>query len=116
MKAQELRLGNTLQYGDSEIIVDANIIRDFGLYISTGLKSIPLTEEWLVRFGFDSEGFKQYDFLNWGLFVKKGMGNGYTASHGFFVQRFELTEVKYVHELQNLFYALSHEELTLTND
>jgi hypothetical protein len=125
MKASEVRLGN-LVYGVSDRIetvigIGENSITAYaGKLIKAKMKfpekdfrPIPLTEEWLVKFGFDSDGFKQYEFMNWGLFVKKGMGKGYAASHGFFVQRFELTEINFVHELQNLFYALSQEELKI---
>ena len=74
---------------------------------------IPLTEEWLVKFGFEEiDGFLTLDlgsfsgarFIFWygdvlNLFCKSDMMLS--------------KQIKYVHQLQNLYFALTGEELTI---
>lgn len=79
-------------------------------------KPIELTEEWLLKMGF--ELFTQQK--NYPLFFYKG--NSYNRSlsvsiHSDFcrvnVVNQEITTLKYVHQLQNVFHALTGEELEL---
>tara|TARA_R110002167_G_scaffold331706_1_gene538369 strand:+ start:16534 stop:16917 length:384 start_codon:yes stop_codon:yes gene_type:complete len=71
------------------------------------LKPIPLTEEWLLKFGFEKYEFdhkeNQYRFKERLLVIRKGFFCDYGTS----------VELKHVHQLQNLYYALTGEELTL---
>ncbi len=82
-------------------------------------KPIPLTEEWLHDFGFELDnGFTTYkiDVLkgylivavdgSWGLY-KDEYSNRIGSSYN------NTKEIKYVHELQNFYFALTGEELTL---
>lgn len=69
-------------------------------------KPIPLTEEWLIKFGFE-KGFGEY---NKGWFV-------IVELRGIFKLRsndgnINAIKVNYVHELQNLYYTLTKNELT----
>lgn len=109
MKASELRIGNIVSYGDGELFVDINVFRDLEHY---KLKPIPLTEEWLVKFGFEKEysnywshkkSYFEIDKDNYGLWINSVNGNEYHHGNGF----------KHVHQLQNLYFALTGEELTL---
>jgi len=72
------------------------------------IEPIPLTEEWLLKFGFE---IKQGRFGNeyWGKI------NLYTSSDKKIVFCFDgyLKGIKYVHQLQNLYFALTGNELTL---
>ena len=70
---------------------------------------IPLTEEWLLKFGFVPEKMED-GFLSYRLkFVDISMPYfEFTYDYGT-----ESFEVKYVHQLQNLFFALTGTELTL---
>lgn len=65
------------------------------------LSPIPLTEEWLIKFGFE---IKNYSYTN-SHYVK--------GKFGFDLTTFEYKgiKLKYVHQLQNLFFALTCEEL-----
>ena len=77
------------------------------------LKPIPLTEEWLVKFGFEKtmNGF----YLSVGnQFVEYRDGEVYIGGEDSCINGmcFSLT-VKYVHSLQNLIFALTGKELTL---
>lgn len=114
MKANELRIGNWVM-GNTPFQVEANDIAS--AYYYEKLKNEPrwnpilLTEERLVSFGFVG----RKDFM-WkgvvGVQIKdaqyyvamKDLGNVIFHS---------LTQCKYVHQLQNLYFALTGEELKL---
>lgn len=73
---------------------------------------IPLTEEWLVKFGFkkDSNPFAG------GVFDSPIMGNHIDYNSGIFTYRnysTSLIDILYTHQLQNLFFALTGSELTI---
>ena len=68
---------------------------------------IPLTTEWLEKFGFD----KRFD-----SYWKSAYSNGdcwdfiiQNETEGVFV--FKFTKIQYIHELQNLFWILTGKEL-----
>lgn len=69
------------------------------------LKPIPLTEEWLVKFGYT--GYGTLGEMN--FFISE---NG-TYRVRWFGNIVHLS-LKYVHQLQNLYFALTGEELTVT--
>ena len=116
---QELRIGNYVQAPLGEIMqVDIlghkentnyiHAISDEGAGIN-GFTPITLTEEWLLKFGFVPEKMED-GFLSYRLkFVDISMPYfEFTYDYGT-----ESFEVKYVHQLQNLFFALTGTELTL---
>ena len=121
MEIQELRLGNYYRWEsyayEAQDNMSINIwkIEDYHAVMTHGdiymrhCFPVLLTEEWLRKFGFER--------FPWGL-VKGNLlfrddlknpcetltleiGNGFR------------TEIKYVHQLQNLYYALTNEELTV---
>jgi hypothetical protein len=73
------------------------------------INPIPITEEWLVRFGFEHEETEYSNFQNKDgvrLFFHNGVWN-YSSLN---------TVIKSVHQLQNLYFALTGEELTLNEE
>lgn len=76
-------------------------------------KPIPLTEEWLVRMGFEkySDGgeLKGID-----CFYCKGKLKGAISLPNFMFNGF--IQIKHVHQLQNLYFALTGEELTIKSN
>ena len=68
-------------------------------------EAIPLTEEWLLKFGFTFSdmiySFDGFEILD----LKQGLE---FYNHDYPIK------IKYVHQLQNLYYALTQTELTLT--
>jgi hypothetical protein len=73
-------------------------------------KPIPLTEEWLLKFGF-------YKNIDTELFEKDGHQIDLSVIKClFYLPEFGdwYKELEYVHQLQNLYFALTNEELTLT--
>jgi len=109
MKAAELRIGNWINYlGSGEVqIKDAkalfNSMEQFD-YPYPKVSPIPLTEEWLIKFGFDGQDYN--------LFTIE------LSRNQFMILKDEWLIVisnncKYVHQLQNIYFALTGEELTI---
>lgn len=86
-----------------------------GCFATSIINPIPLTEEWLLKFGFEKSEvenpFYGYEFFLKGLsiYLKDG-------TIRFYHQHSNRTWVEYesVHELQNLYFALTVEELSLS--
>jgi len=111
MKATELKIGNWVHYNAFDGVVCSSDIFD----IDKGTikaKPIPLTEEWLKRFGFKLKSWpweierlweiERFEVCirneSWELFA--GCGDEYPIG-----------EIEHVHQLQNLYFALTGEEL-----
>lgn len=121
MKASELRIGNLVYYHDEHLQPDNKVIKvsvdDLKILFHNEkyhhYEPITLTEEWLVRFGFKNGG---YDLLFWNKEGKKGVFsiNGYNDI-GFGVRyNNEIdVDIEYVYQLQNLYFAITGEELTI---
>jgi len=119
MKANELRIGNWVDIEAIDIQVECLPID----YNYSHLHPIPLTEEWLVKFGFDTDGVtfdKQVPFVfHYGYrFSLYNTGNAVDFNRsGWAVRVFqskqtiEIGRIQYVHQLQNLYFALTGEEL-----
>lgn len=113
MKANELRMGNWVQVEYDGILQEPEQVwkvtissRDNYHTVNDwkieALRPIPLTEEWLERFGFKK--FKNHnDWSKRGVIIH-GRKRG-------FVLRRSVPVIKYVHQLQNLYFALTGEEL-----
>lgn len=128
----ELRIGNLIDLGNriakiveighlSCVVVDLEETQDT-IEDYERVKPIPLTEEWLVRFGFDFRGVNstmgytstQCVFNSFLIFYNTHSGMGYTTV-GEDEFCYHNTKIKYVHQLQNLYFALTGNELTITN-
>ncbi len=105
MKPEELRIGNWLQdfYLKKPYQVTANGISSFekvvkdGRYQATAWLAIPLTEEWVIKLNLIDKNFKT-------LF--------YWTKEGWYFKFYEGDiKIEYVHQLQNLYFALTGEEL-----
>jgi hypothetical protein len=117
MKAKELRIGNYVysnEWAIKSYSVDGfiNIIKNIDNY-----KPIPLTEEWLVKFGFYYGESKEDGYL----WLKCKMGDMYVRPSylGGFYWGFDYNNeihnqnnIKHVHQLQNLYFALTNKQLT----
>jgi hypothetical protein len=120
MKANELRIGNWVMIDPSSIPQQVcDVMCDCVTTENTrgahyGLvDAIPLTEEWLLKFGFEKT-------MSW-TYVKDLVGNlklvYYLGEKGWsigFKSYSDFPNLKYVHQLQNLYFALTGEELTPT--
>jgi len=137
IQAKELRIGNRVNMpflGSLELeVIGLAVKDDFQLYIQSKsfentffekpekYRPIPLTEEWLIKLGFDFEktelGVDFYikqvgiDFLR---FSSKGHWSISSGKSTWYMDR-NFKSPKHVHTLQNLYFALTSEELTLKN-
>lgn len=105
MKATELRIGNYVKDPYSETIRLISVEKDASM-----LRPIPLTEEWLERFGF-YDGRKRIvndSFLQ--LTEKRRVSYTYRIETGADISH--AWHLEHVHQLQNLYFALTGEELT----
>ena len=120
IEPKDLRIGNYYQgasRGNIEIVT-WQTLRD----LSEGklnLLPIPLTEEILLKFGFNKEYQKGYigiDVCNSDSVLTEPLKMGEWQTNYTFqfetgsVPKFK--EIEYVHQLQNLYFALTGEELT----
>lgn len=125
MEAKELRIGNWVEdlfnkRNPEKTQVDLDLFQAINNFIRSGqpypLKPIPLTEEWLEKFGF------QYDYEG-NLFLEP-IHDDAEANFYFHWEVDELvlrdsfedvfmSRLNYVHQLQNLYFALCGEELTI---
>ena len=140
MKVKELRIGNYATIGNRLahlemkgiplIVVGTELEPDSDFPDSTGsvelrtldrlkyfhqfdefILPIPLTEEWLLKFGFKDKSmalphivFDVANALTWNESSK-------TLTFGYYGE----LKCEYVHQLQNLYFALTGEELTIIN-
>jgi hypothetical protein len=124
MKANELRIGNLLfDRGDKILRLDywdfmkpaqRMFLGDSEVHPLTEdleyCKPIPLTEEWLLKFGFK---WKQIKDLSSYTLSKLELYRYSSNNNKIFFEYAEgEVELKYVHQLQNLYFALTGEELT----
>jgi hypothetical protein len=117
MKANEFRLGNWISDGEGLefqiTMITPDKIEAGPLMISSlGLEAedygLPITEEWLLKFGF-SEDLEDIDYHlhENGFTIHFDINDGhlecYLESVGI--------DISYVHQLQNLYFALTGKEL-----
>lgn len=131
MKAPELRIGNLIEaispsswlYHAGQIQVEE--ITQFGVNLSSGdhtvyewdnIRPIPLTEEWLTQFAFekDEDGFFILEIGRKSFSISPNEDNHVVYRHDIGLSYTSIHNgLEYVHQLQNLYYALTGEELQL---
>ena len=118
MEANELRIGNYFINPNGQIRqISYHEIRILSINtIKINYKPIPLTEEWLLKFGFIHAHTCWYekgllDTECWFLTFNITSGGKVTLS----TDREEhfLRTIEYVHQLQNLYFALTQKELQI---
>lgn len=99
-------------FPNSEFVVQLGLGLDSFGQFEEFIKPITLTEEWLLKFGFDKVSDIQVE-----CFFIQGELKDFTLHifDGLYVWIAYDLDVKYVHQLQNLYFALTGEELTLKN-
>lgn len=122
MKNSELRIGNLVMplpnkshYGDKLIKVESvyedGININFREYKMADLQPIPLTEEWLIKFGFvkNNDSWEDEEVT----LIKQGEDNFYITNGG--IELISSLPIDYVHQFQNLYFAITGEELSVIN-
>jgi len=107
MEIKQLRIGNYVDLSEGFSVHNDILtvsIKNIGWY--NEFKPIPLTEEWLIKFGFEilnKNAIYNYLLLYWNI----------KDEEYDFVREGKATTIKYIHQLQNLYFALTEEELTI---
>jgi hypothetical protein len=133
MNANELRIGNFVNVPredqspfridafeslSNKFIKVAMIHPEYGenfhplTWYGNDLKPIPLTEDWLLKFNLtekESGGMVLSD-NGWGILIFKQEDDSYDISAR---DEYHICKIKYVHQLQNLYFALTSAELTV---
>ena len=114
MEANEFRLGNLVKcpqgFGQVTQIQDREVlvVDEIG-YTMEVIKPIPLTEEWLLKFGImQSTWFEDSSYM-----IKEDRGFGWEmyVRNAAKTKKISFAYFKHVHQLQNLYFALTGEEL-----
>lgn len=149
MHARELRIGNLVQDATGKIIVAESVHESVGInfyswsdthhgvvsggtdyeYSLDQIYPIPLTEEWLVRLGFEPIEFREYDgygnHVEWrktGFTYEAGFTDRFSQWYDLEKKELVITSTPYdeniikcecVHHLQNAYYALTGEEIEI---
>ena len=114
MKANELRIGNLINRGGQQVTVGWGTLKAAYEQLHIG-EPIPLTEEWLIRFGFEVSEIKRefgHKTIAWTHTGKYAL-TVYFKNGILSVRFWQGNEKRYVHQLQNLYFALTGEELTI---
>ena len=123
IKANELRIGNLFIEENSNKIIEVigldkkTVVFSWKFLYQWQAKPIPLTEEWLLKFGFENVHtdwfYKDIAKTNSYQFCFNiCLSNGkITLDSGF--DENSIIKLKYVHQLQNLYFALTGAELTV---
>jgi hypothetical protein len=123
MKANELRIGNLVQYSDTKEVANIyqiehrykSVYRINDLNDNNQIEPIPLTEEWLLKFGFEKD--ERYGDKVSVIEIKKCkefilMFDDRDESY-FLCDTDVDTCLKHVHQLQNLYFCLTGTELEI---
>lgn len=144
MKIEDLRIGNFIDVSESDKPYYAEVVmlnhagKDYISYDNAlfeevsqawaimesligEIKPIPITEKWLLKFGFTKPNnwhclllyisSDNYEHMRSSLQIAHvGCGNVQVCRAG--INAYS-AKVEYVHQLQNLFFALTSEELTI---
>jgi hypothetical protein len=112
METNELRIGNIIYNTRGKADkVNIDALKYLQQYPNTlcQVKPIPLTEQWLKDFGFEgsvneNSKCRTYSIGKFKIWIQNG---------SFCFHHYSYFEIKHVHQLQNLYFALTDEELTL---
>lgn len=123
-------LGNYTDYGDFDNIekqeictvlsLDSVGVNEYPIWVEgesgsiehyDSFEPISLTEEWLIKFGFE----KGSDIMGDCFYIESDKSDDFSLSvlgNGFYIHGIELS-INNVHQLQNLYYVLTGEQLTI---
>ncbi|WNH10025.1 hypothetical protein [Thalassobellus suaedae] len=120
MNYKEIRIGNLVQDEQNEIIT-VNHIEKTGInanfswgdssaleYDMDKIKPISLNEGWLIKFGFKKNGNEWMGVI---CLEENKTELYYSGGEGVKLSE----DIKYIHQLQNLVFALTYKELTVSS-
>lgn len=119
MEAKDLRIGNLVNHTDnpSTWVMTIETVAAEGCHTECNgifeyiepelLDPIPLTEEWLIKFGFKK--------INGYGYRKPNFKGSIWSNPAIWKYNDFMVDVKHVHQIQNLHFALTGKELTIKN-
>lgn len=133
---RELRIDNLVLNNHKELhrisINDFSVYRHPQMGGDYGLYAILLTEDWILKFGFTKWESSRYGnkytigIFDWGFTIENSFDKGkWFFGHEYYDSPHEnenyksmnfCFDLKYVHQLQNIFFALKGEELTISHE
>ncbi len=115
LKAQDLRIGNLV----SGIFEVEKVLEIHQSFVNTDgrkytplqeIKPIPITEEWLLKLGFErGENPHFITYKRGEIELLDNIGQFFRV----YYSKTHLMDIKYIHELQNLFYCITGNELEM---
>jgi len=75
------------------------------------LEPIPITEEWLLKLGFKNSNMQDCFYTNGNMYGISTSDHKFRFIQGNLICQLVLSEINYVHQLQNLYFALTGKEL-----
>jgi hypothetical protein len=111
MEATELRIGNLVYENEHKHQIDID-----DLHLADIFTAIPITEEWLFKFGFEKQDkywfflrthYANFDEFNYSILFEKVTLEKNSIELGI------CNTIKYIHQLQNLYFALTNTELQI---
>lgn len=122
MRANEFRIGNITDKGTVVTFYESGIHVGYGkCFKFNEVNGIELTPEWLVKLGFDKSDYRgEYD--EFCLYEKESFNIAFnennsgciSISAGDYSEDGSLLKhIKYVHQIQNLYFALTNKELKI---
>lgn len=118
MESKELRIGNLVTYYGRVVSITGITEEHPFINMITAdylewdeIEPIPLSKEWFERFGYYNENRPNH-------FIKDEMTideHTFWDCNGIFIDDKNGVCIKYVHQLQNLYFALVGKELTIKN-
>lgn len=113
MNANELRIGNWVQIDDlppEQITTESFcMLEKYGHW--NLVKGIPLTPDWIERFGWNKTEYDYWIGINDNTYITCSEKGTYIGEDN--DTYIPLNHIQYVHQLQNLYFALTGTELTL---
>jgi hypothetical protein len=128
MKPEELRIGNYVTWADQDITTSDSVLTVIGIVLNDtiwlewewedgtndntdcgldSIKPIHITEQWIIDFGFISNAYMdRYEKRDLNFECYKG--NGFVH---LWIEKY--SHIKYINQLQNLYYLMYNEELQL---
>jgi hypothetical protein len=131
IKSNEVRIGNYVNYflgiGDNgseyKVYQIYTIAKEFptlntiefgiGAISWSNIEPIPLTEDWLIRFGFEKQGSKKGTIWKNNSFYILHIAKNKNGEYYISIGSIPISSNPTVHQLQNLCFALTGEELTI---
>ena len=119
MTANELRIGNLIRWkstGNIERVLTIDVSKGRAEYINnvniSDCEPIPLTEEWLLKFGFKDHEYYWKKKKVKAVWAQRVISTGVRS--GISIEKYD--HIRYIHQLQNLYFALTGKELTLESE